>query len=59
MAGGWPGTLPEAKARVATYFERELARLEMVQLTADELASATRIAYDKAKHDWLRAQVPD
>ena len=55
VAGGWPGTLPEARARVVAHFGSELARLDMLQLNPEELARATRSTYDKAKSDWLRA----
>ncbi len=53
ISGGWPGTVPEARARVAAYFGPELARRRMAQLTADELALAARATYQKAKRDWL------
>jgi hypothetical protein len=57
VAGGWPGTLPEARARVTAYFERELARRGMLQLSSDELVSATRATYERAKQAWFSAQL--
>jgi hypothetical protein len=54
IAGGWPGTMPEARARVAAYLRSELSQRAMLELSADELAVATRSAYQKAKLDWLR-----
>jgi hypothetical protein len=54
MEGGWPGTLPEARMRVASYFRSELTKLRMAELNADELAAATRSTYEQAKREWLR-----
>jgi hypothetical protein len=57
IAGGWPGTIGEARARVAAHFERELRRRKMPHLTSDELATATRAAFGQARRDWLAAQL--
>lgn len=57
IAGGWPGTIGEARARVAAHFERELRRRKMALLTSDELAAATRAAFGQARRDWLAAQL--
>ncbi|HMJ11946.1 MAG TPA: hypothetical protein VK524_11060, partial [Polyangiaceae bacterium] len=54
VEGGWPGTLPEARTRVAEYFRVECARRRISELSPDELATATRSAYDQAKREWLR-----
>lgn len=53
IAGGWPGTLPEARARVAAYFGAELARRRMPVMTTDELQIAVAATYEKARRDWL------
>ncbi|MEO9231997.1 MAG: hypothetical protein ABI421_01580 [Polyangiaceae bacterium] len=53
IAGGWPGTLPEARARVAAYFGAELARRRMPVMTTDELQVAVAATYEKARRDWL------
>jgi hypothetical protein len=53
IAGGWPGTMPEARARVAAYFGAELARRRLPLLTEDETRWAARATYQKAKRDWL------
>lgn len=45
VAGGWPGTLSEARARAYAYFVKEA-------LTADELDLASRAAYGHARHHW-------
>jgi len=57
IAGGWPGTIGEARARVAAHFEHELRRRKMAHLTSDELATATRAAFGQARRDWLAAQL--
>ena len=46
VAGGWPGTLREAHARVCAYFTKD-------RFTADELHLAARTAYGCARHDWM------
>jgi hypothetical protein len=58
VSGGWPGTLPEARARVTAYFGQELARKRLPVLTADELGWAARATYERAKRDWLGKAIP-
>ena len=58
VAGGWPGTLPEARARAAAYFGHEFARRRIPLLTADELGWVARATYDKAKREWLSMPMP-
>lgn len=55
-AGGWPGTLGEARARVMAFFAEELDGEE--QLTPDELGWATKAAYASARRDWLARAEP-
>ena len=59
VEGGWPGTLPEARMRVAEYFRVEFARQHWSELDAAELALATRCAYEQAKRDWFRVTRED
>ena len=54
--GGWPGTLPEARARVWAFFGAELTKRNLPLLTREELGWTAHATYDKAKRDWLRAQ---
>lgn len=56
VAGGWPGTLREARARVLAYLDRELLLRKMSRLSVEELGRATRAAYARARRDWLAAQ---
>ena len=52
VAGGWPGTVAEARARVAAFFRGELAKRGLPRLTIDELSWASKEAYASARHDW-------
>jgi hypothetical protein len=52
-AGGWPGTVAEARARVIALLGPELHRRKMVALTHEELERAARCAYARARRDWL------
>lgn len=55
VVGGWPGTLPEARARIQGHLGEELARRRMPALSVGELAAATSATYQQAKKDWLIA----
>lgn len=50
VAGGWPGTLSEARARVS--------QCAAGRVTPDELDQLTRRAYDAAKREWLERAGP-
>lgn len=52
VAGGWPGTLPEARARVSAHFDQELRRRGMRLLNHEELEWVTHEAYKSAKRVW-------
>jgi hypothetical protein len=54
LAGGWPGTMSEARARVAAYFATELPRRGMGALTYQECEWAARTVYAAARRDWLK-----
>jgi hypothetical protein len=53
VSGGWPGTLPEARARAQAFLDAELGRRRMPPLSAEELAAATQVVYQQAKRHWL------
>jgi hypothetical protein len=53
LAGGFPGTVPEARWRVASALGAELARLELSPLQPDEASSAVRATYTGARREWL------
>jgi len=55
LEGGWPGTVPEARARVLWGLDAELMSRGMARLSSTELGTATTAAYDRAKRDWLLA----
>lgn len=58
IAGGWPGTMPEARARIRAYFEAELSRKGFEGISVEEVQFASSLAYQRAKHDW-RQYEPD
>jgi hypothetical protein len=59
VAGGWPGTISEARAHVVAYFDRELSLRKMPLLTIAELLAATQAVYARARRDWLSAQLSE
>src|SRR3954471_8542962 len=53
IAGGWPGTVNEARGRCGSLASRALAANAMPPLARDELGRLTRIAYDEARRLWV------
>lgn len=53
VAGGFPGTVAEARWRVAGHLGAELMRLALLPLQDREIASAVQIVYAQARRDWL------
>jgi hypothetical protein len=53
-AGGWPGTLTEARARVAHALLPSLARDGLAAPTRTECEEAARILYASARNLWLK-----
>jgi hypothetical protein len=53
IAGGWPGTIVEARARIALHLHQELATRGMPPLCQDELDVAANATYARAKEEWL------
>jgi hypothetical protein len=58
-AGGWPGTLREARGRVDQALPHELRRLKMPAITEAERALAVKTAYASARNDWRRHIQPE
>jgi hypothetical protein len=52
IAGGWPGTISEARTRVALAWSRA-HRKHRPAITHEELGWLARTAYEQAKRDWL------
>jgi hypothetical protein len=53
-AGGWPGTLSEARTWARSYVHRVLSELvSSTPATADELENAARATYAHARSKWL------
>ncbi|MBI5532000.1 MAG: hypothetical protein HY898_04745 [Deltaproteobacteria bacterium] len=53
VAGGWPGTMPEARAVVRASFAAEVARRRVGALSSEEIEWLARIVYASARQDWL------
>jgi hypothetical protein len=53
IEGGWPGTLPEARALVAPPLASALTQKRMLAVTNEELTWATRTTYEEARRTWL------
>jgi hypothetical protein len=51
--GGWPGTVGEARNRVARELGALLAKRRLPALTHGELEDASRLAYKTARRDWI------
>jgi hypothetical protein len=53
VAGGWPGTLAEARGWVAGHLHRELEAHGCAPLQKGELEAAVNASYANAKSHWL------
>jgi hypothetical protein len=51
MAGGWPGTLSEARARLYAHLAASMGA--GLVLANDEMEALSRATYGAAKNDWL------
>jgi hypothetical protein len=56
IAGGWPGTIVEARARIANHLHGELSERRMKALEPEELEQAANVTYSRAKQEWLEAE---
>jgi len=54
-AGGWPGTMAEARARALASAVRALSERAMPAPTNDELERITRATYREARRTWLQS----
>jgi hypothetical protein len=59
MSGGWPGTIPEARALLVRSLTPELAKRGLSSPPADRLARASRDTYAAARRAWLAASIPE
>ncbi len=50
--GGWPGTVPEARAQVRQILDSMLAKRGMRSLSNGELVTAARATYEQARREW-------
>jgi hypothetical protein len=56
IAGGWPGTLVEARARISSRLHDELFKRGMKALEPEELEQAVNATYARAKQEWLETE---
>jgi hypothetical protein len=58
-AGGWPGTISEARSRVRTFVGGVLARERLEPAAPAEIDHAARCAYARARAVWLASAKDD
>jgi hypothetical protein len=58
-AGGWPGTMREARARTYAYFTNADATQRYGVLSPTELEHAVRAVYERARGQWLACAQTD
>jgi hypothetical protein len=58
-AGGWPGTLREARARVEQHLHAEVTRRKLAAVTAPEREFVARRAYASARAAWCQKAEPE
>ncbi|WP_437574496.1 hypothetical protein [Sorangium sp. So ce887] len=58
-AGGWPGTLREARTQVEINLPSELLHRKMPAITGVERELAARTAYASARNEWRRHLEPE
>jgi hypothetical protein len=59
VAGGWPGTLSEARARVFELIPADERARGLAPLTTAEREWAARAVYAAARRDWLEHEEPE
>ncbi len=57
IAGGWPGTLSEARVRVARRIAVELG--PQLAATRQEVEEAARVTYGAARDEWNESREPE
>lgn len=58
-AGGWPGTLREARMRVEQTLQLEMRGRKMAAITGVERELAARTMYASARNEWRRHVDPE
>jgi hypothetical protein len=53
VAGGWPGTIVEARALIGRHLALELEGRGMRGASSTELALAAEATYERARTEWL------
>jgi hypothetical protein len=58
VEGGWPGTIHEARGRIAADASNELLRTSKPALTREELGRLTQTTYEEARRLWRASAAP-
>ncbi|MBN2193860.1 MAG: hypothetical protein JW751_13680 [Polyangiaceae bacterium] len=58
-SGGWPGTVSEARARVATHLLPGLVKAGMAALSIAQREEAAQCVYRSARDSWSRLREPE
>ena len=53
VAGGWPGTIPEAQVVVRAHLARAVGQQRLAALGSHEVERLARVAYARARQQWL------
>jgi len=53
VAGGWPGTIVEARALIDRHLHLELEKCGLRHASSSELALAAEATYARARSEWL------
>ncbi len=53
VAGGWPGTIVEARALIDRHLHLELGKCGLRHASSTELALAAEATYARARSEWL------
>jgi hypothetical protein len=56
LAGGWPGTVSEARARITRALDAEMGAERLLALRPEELELAVRATFTRARQSWLRRE---
>ncbi|EYF07679.1 hypothetical protein [Chondromyces apiculatus] len=59
VAGGWPGTLREARTYVERALATELRGRKMTAISTAEREAATKVAYASARNEWRKHVEPE
>jgi hypothetical protein len=59
IAGGWPGTMSEARSRVRHNVDAMLTKQSLPPMSHDELTEGAQLTYETARSLWFNFRVRD